>query len=61
MKPILMVFFSSNNLRNIEDERNVLNFEEQKLIGIHWIVMYVDGKNLTYFNSFGVKHIPKFI
>lgn len=60
MKPILMVFFSSNNLRNIEDERNVLNFEEQKLIGIHWIVMYVDGKNLTYFNSFGVKHIPKF-
>lgn len=60
MKPILMVFFSSNNLRNVEDERNVLNFEEQKLIGIHWIVMYVDGKNLTYFNSFGVKHIPKF-
>lgn len=61
MKPILMVFFSSNNLRNIEDERNVLNFEEQKLIGIHWIVLYVDGKNVTYFNSFGVKHIPKFI
>ena len=60
MKPILLVFFSSNNLRNVEDERNVLNFEEQKLIGIHWIVMYVDGKNLTYFNSFGVKHIPKF-
>lgn len=60
MKPILMVFFSSNNLRNVEDQRNVLNFEEQKLIGIHWIVMYVDGKNLTYFNSFGVKHIPKF-
>lgn len=60
MKPILMVFFSSNNLRNVEDERNVINFEEQKLIGIHWIVMYVDGKNLTYFNSFGVKHIPKF-
>ena len=61
MKPILMVFFSSNNLRNIEDETNVLNFEEQKLIGIHWIVLYVDGKNVTYFNSFGVKHIPKFI
>lgn len=61
MKPILMVFFSSNNLRNVEDERNVLNFEEQKLIGIHWIVLYVDGKNVTYFNSFGVKHIPKFI
>ena len=60
MKPILMVFFSSNNLRNVEDERNLLNFEEQKLIGIQWIVMYVDGKNLTYFNSFGVKHIPKF-
>ena len=25
----------------------------------HWIALYVTGKNITYFNSFGVKHIPK--
>ena len=25
----------------------------------HWIVLYVNAKNITYFNSFGVEHIPK--
>ena len=30
-----------------------------KLIGTHRIALYVNAKNATYFDSFGVKHIPK--
>ena len=26
---------------------------------MHWIALYVNGENVTYFNSFGVEHIPK--
>ena len=25
----------------------------------HWIALYVNGDNLTYFNSFRVERIPK--
>ena len=25
----------------------------------HWIALYVNDDNLTYFDSFGVEHIPK--
>ena len=25
----------------------------------HWIALYVNTKNVTYFDSFGVEHIPK--
>ena len=28
-------------------------------IGTLWIVLYVNAKNITYFDSFGVEHIPK--
>ena len=26
---------------------------------IHWIALYVLNNNVTYFDSFGVEHIPK--
>ena len=25
----------------------------------NWIALYVNAKNLTYFDSFGVEHIPE--
>ena len=30
-----------------------------KSIGTHWIALHVNGNNLTYFDSFGVEHIPE--
>ena len=33
--------------------------DEYESIGTHWIVLYVNDKNLTYFDTFGVEHIPK--
>ena len=27
-------------------------------MGAHWIAIYVNAENVTYFDSFGVEHIP---
>ena len=34
-------------------------FDEYKSIGTHWIALEVNVENVTYFDSFGVYHIPK--
>ena len=28
-------------------------------IGVHWIALYILNNKVTYFDSFGVEHIPK--
>ena len=28
-------------------------------MGTHWITLYVNAENVTYFDSFGVENIPK--
>ena len=37
----------------------MINRDEHESIGTHWIALYVNAKNETYFDSFGVEHIPK--
>ena len=54
-----MVFCSRNNLPKIKGGAYVINLDEFKSIGIHWIALYVNAENVTYFDSFGVEHIPK--
>ena len=51
--------YSTINLPKIKDEAYVINLDEYELIGTHWIALYVNGDNVTYFDSFGVEHIPK--
>ena len=48
-----------NNLPKIKDEEYVINFDEFKSIETHQIELYENAENLTYFDSFGVEHIPK--
>ena len=55
----LMVFDSRNNLQKIKDGAYVINLDEYESIGTHWIALYVNAENLTYFDSFGFEHIPK--
>ena len=43
----------------MNDEAYVINLDEYKSIGTHWITLYVNGDNITYFDSFGVEYIPK--
>ena len=28
-------------------------------VGTHWIALYVKDNEITYFDSFGVEHVPK--
>ena len=46
-----------NYLKKIWDY--VINLDEYKSIGTHWIALHVNGDNVTYSGSFGVEHIPK--
>ena len=51
--------YSKNNLPKIKDGAYVINLDEFKSIGTHWITLYVNRNIATYFDSFGVEHIPK--
>ena len=51
--------YSRNNLPDkIKDGAYVVNLDEYFDIGTHWIVLYVNNKTVTYFDSFGIEHIP---
>ena len=43
----------------IKDEAYVINLDEYSDIGTHSIALDVNNKIVTYFDSFGVDHIPK--
>ena len=48
-----------NNLPKIKDGAYVINLDEVKSIGTHWMALYVNGNNVIYFDSFAVEHILK--
>ena len=50
--------FSRDNLQKIKDGAYIINLDEYSDIGTHWVALYVQN-NVTYFDSFGVEHIPK--
>ena len=51
--------FSRDNLPNKKkDGAYVINIDEYSDIGTHWIALWLNN-NVTYFDSFGVEHIPK--
>ena len=52
--------FSRDNLPNsIKNGASVINLDEYHDIRTHWVALYVNNKIVTYFDSFGVEHIPK--
>ena len=53
--------YSRNNLSKIKDGTYEINLDEDESTGTHWIALYVNDNNVTYFDSFGVEHIPKMI
>ena len=51
---------SRDNLPDkIKDGAYVINLDKYSDIGIYWIALYVTSKTITYFDRFGVEHIPK--
>ena len=53
--------YSRNNVPKIKDEAYIINLDEFKLIETYWIALYVNGKNIIYFDSFGVEHNPRVV
>ena len=52
--------YSRDNLPDkIKDGSYVINTDKYCNIGTHWIALYALNNNVTYFDSFGVEHIPK--
>ena len=52
--------YSRDNLPNkIKDGAYVINLDEYSDIGTHWVALYVQNNNVTYFDSFRVEHIPE--
>ena len=48
-----------NNLSKVKDGEYIINLDEFKSIGTHWVALYVNDNNVTYFDSFVVEHILK--
>ena len=57
-KPKFNSDYSKNNLSKIKDGTYVINLDEYESIRTHWIALHVNDNNVTYFDSFGVEHIP---
>ena len=50
---------SIDNLTKIKHGAYIVNLDEYSDIGTHWITLYEQNNSVTYFDSFGVEHIPK--
>ena len=53
------VYFRDSLSIKIKDGAYTLNLDEYSDIGTHWVALYVSNNDVTFFDSFGAKHIPK--
>ena len=42
-----------------KNEAYITNLNEYSDIGTHWVALHVNNNDVSYFDSFGVEHIPK--
>ena len=47
------------NLPKIKDGTCTVNLNAFESVGTHWIALYVNGHNVTPFDSLGDEHFPK--
>ena len=50
---------SRNNSSKIKDGVYIINLDEYEPTGTHWIALYVNAKNVTYFDSFKLNILQK--
>ena len=51
--------YSRDNLQKIKNGAYIINVDESSDIGTDWVPLYMKNNDVTYFDSFGVEHIPK--
>ena len=45
--------------KKIKDGAFVINLDEYKDVGIHWIALFCNWSEIVCFNSFGVEIVPE--
>ena len=45
--------------KKIKDGAYIIDLDEYSDIGTHWVALYAQNNDVTYFDSFGLEHIPK--
>ena len=59
-EPRFIGVYGRDNLPyKIKNGGYVINLDEYYDIGTHWIALYVNNETFTYFDRFGIEHIPK--
>ena len=48
-QPVLSHVYLRNNLPKRKYGTYVINLDEYESLGIHWIALYLNGDNVTYF------------
>ena len=52
--------YSRDNLpKMIKNGAYIVNLDEYLDSGTHWVALYEKNNEITYFDSFGVEHVPK--
>ena len=51
--------YSRNNLSKLKAGTYIINLDQNESVGTHQTALYANDNNVTYFESFGVEHIPK--
>ena len=49
--------FSRNNLPRIKYGAYVINLDDKKCGGTHWVSLFIDRNAVVYFDSFGIEYI----
>ena len=57
--PLALQIISRNNLPIVKNGVHVVNVDEYKSIGTHWISLHVNAENVRYFYSLGVNIFQK--
>ena len=58
-EPKFMDIYFRNNLLKIKDGAYVINLDEHKSIGTHYVATHVKNDVAKYFDNFCMEHIPK--
>ena len=53
------VYFRDNLLKTVKNKAHIIYLDEYADAGTHWVALYVKNNEITYFDSFGVEHVPK--
>ena len=53
------VFSRDNMPKKIKDGAYVINLDEYADVGIHWIALFCNRRDIFYFDSCCVEHVPE--